>query len=51
METITKKQTIKKEVKRPEAEIKKSKFRLFWEDRERRGVPPGVIHNIRAVLK
>jgi len=51
METITKKQTTEKGVKTPDTEVKKSKIRLFWEDQERRGVPPGIIHNMRAVLK
>jgi len=33
------------------AEVKKSKIALYWEDRERRGIPEGIIHNMRAVLK
>ena len=32
-------------------EEKKSKIRLYWEDRDRRGVPEGQILNMRAVLK
>jgi len=32
-------------------EVKKSKIALYWEDRERRGVPKGTIVNMRAVLK
>jgi hypothetical protein len=39
-----------KEVKEPVPEEKKSKITLYWEDRERRGVPKGVIIN-RAVLR
>jgi len=35
----------------PVFEEKKSKIRLYWEDRERRGVPKGIIYNMRAVLK
>jgi hypothetical protein len=40
-----------KEVNEAVPEEKKSKIRLYWEDRERRGVPKGIIHNMRAVLK
>ena len=32
-------------------EEKKSKFRLYWEEGERLGIPPGKILNMRAVLK
>jgi len=32
-------------------EVKKSKIRLYWENRERRGIPKGTIVNMRAVLK
>jgi hypothetical protein len=46
-----KKTTTDKEVKAPATEEKKSKITLYWEDRERRGIPPGVILNMRAVLK
>jgi len=49
------KQTRKKTEKIDEpiktVEVKKSKIRLYWEDQERRGIPPGVIHNMRAVLR
>ena len=51
METVTKKQRKVEELKTLDTEAKKSKFRLYWEDQERRGVPPGIIHNMRAVLK
>jgi len=51
METVTKKHRKVKEVKTPDIEVKKSKITLYWEDQERRGVPPGIIHNMRAVLK
>jgi len=47
----TKKITEDKKAKAPDVEVKKSKFRLYWEDRERRGIPEGIIHNMRAVLK
>ena len=50
METVTKEQTKVKEVKTPNTEVKKSKFRLYWEDRERRGIE-GTIINMRTVLK
>ncbi|MCL2739497.1 MAG: hypothetical protein FWE30_08650 [Bacteroidales bacterium] len=45
----TKKQT-EKEENEVVLEEKKSKIRLYWEDRQRRGVPPGQILN-RAVLR
>jgi hypothetical protein len=32
-------------------EEKKSKITLYWEDRRRRGIPPGEILNMRAILK
>jgi hypothetical protein len=32
-------------------EEKKSKIRLYWEDRDRRGIGKGKILNMRAVLK
>ena len=48
----TKKKTEKQTAEIVETgEVKKSKIRLYWEDRERRGIPPGIIHNMRAVLK
>ena len=47
----SKKITKDKETKAPDTEVKKSKIRLYWEDRERRGIPPGIILNMRAVLK
>jgi len=47
----TKKITKNKEAKTPDTEVRKSKIRLYWEDQERRGIPPGIIHNMRAVLK
>jgi len=47
----TKKNSTEKELKTPDKEVKKSKITLFWEDQERRGIPPGIIHNMRAVLK
>ena len=47
----TKKITKNKEAKAPDTEVRKSKIRLYWEDQERRGIPPGIIHNMRAVLK
>jgi len=47
----TKKITTEKKAKDPDVEVKKSKIRLYWEDQERRGIPPGIIHNMRAVLK
>jgi hypothetical protein len=47
----TKKTTAEQEMKNPDTEVKKSKIRLYWEDMERRGIPPGKIHNMRAVLK
>jgi hypothetical protein len=48
----TKTKTGKKaeDVKTPDTEVKKSKITLYWEDRERRGIPKGFIHN-RAVLR
>jgi len=46
----TKKQT-EKEENEVVPEEKKSKFTLYWEDRRRRGIPPGEILNMRAVLK
>ena len=51
METLTKKQSKEKEVNTLDTEVKKSKIALYWEDRERRGIPEGIIHNMRAVLK
>ena len=45
-----KKTTADKETKTPETEVKKSKITLYWEDRERRGIPKGVILN-KAVLR
>jgi len=47
----TKKITTEREAKSPDSDVKKSKIALYWEDRERRGIPPGVILNRRAVLK
>jgi len=32
-------------------EEKKSKIRLYWEKRDRLGIPDGEILNMRAVLK
>ena len=46
----TKKITTDKETKVADAEVKKSKIALYWEDRERRGAI-GTIVNMRAVLK
>ena len=43
--------TVEKEAQTTSTEEKKSKIRLYWEDQERRGIPPGIIHNMRAVLK
>jgi len=40
-----------KAVTEPVPEEKKSKITLYWEDQERRGIPPGIIHNMRAILK
>ena len=39
-----------KETKIPETEVKKSKIRLYWEERERLGAK-GEIINMRAVLR
>jgi len=51
-------ETMKKTKKQKETEEnevvpeeKKSKIRLYWEDRDRRGIPEGQILNMRAVLK
>jgi len=51
------KETMKKTKKQKETvenevvpEEKKSKIRLYWEDRDRRGIPEGQILN-RAVLR
>ena len=46
----TKRSTTDKKTKATDTEVRKSKFRLYWEDRERRGVE-GTIVNMRAVLK
>jgi len=46
----TKKQT-EKEENEVVPEEKKSKFRLYWEEGERLGIPPAKILNMRAVLK
>jgi len=46
--TKKQKETVENEVV---PEEKKSKIRLYWEDRDRRGVPEGQILNMRAVLK
>ena len=40
-----------KEVNETVPQEKKSKIALYWEDRKKRGVPKGVIVNMRAVLK
>jgi len=32
-------------------EERKSKIRLYWENRERIGYPPGKVANMRAILK
>jgi len=32
-------------------EEKKSKIRLYWENRDRIGYPPGRVANMRAILK
>jgi hypothetical protein len=40
-----------KEVKETVPKEKKSKIALYWEKREKLGIPPGTIHNMRAVLK
>ena len=43
---------VRKNVTIAEVEEKpKSKIRLYWEDQEKRGIPPGIIHNMRAVLR
>jgi hypothetical protein len=47
------KRTVTKGEKR-ESEVpeeRKSKIRLYREDRQRRGIPPGEILNMRLVLK
>jgi hypothetical protein len=47
----SKKTATEQEAKTPGTEVKKSKITLYWEDMERRGIPPGKILNMRAVLK
>jgi hypothetical protein len=47
----TEKKTDNLTIKTSVSEVKKSKIALYWEDRERRGIPPGIIHNMRAILK
>ncbi|MCL2728050.1 MAG: hypothetical protein FWD56_06680 [Bacteroidales bacterium] len=32
-------------------EERKSKFTLYWEERERLGIPSDVVVNMRAILK
>jgi len=46
----TKKTSTEQAMKTPDAEVKKSKIRLYWDDLERRGIPKGVILN-KAVLR
>jgi len=46
--TKSKKEQVENEVV---PEEKKSKIALYWEKRDRLGIPPGEILNMRAVLK
>ena len=47
----TKEKTTNRKALTVATEKPKSKIRLYWEDRERRGIPPGEILNMRAVLR
>ena len=38
-----KKTPAEQEAKTPDVEVKKSKITLYWEDRERRGIPKGAV--------
>jgi hypothetical protein len=49
MEQVVEKKMVKKAAK--PTSVRKSKITLYWEDRERRGIPRGTIYNMRAVLK
>jgi hypothetical protein len=51
MVTTEKKSASRKKSPQVEAERPKSRVTLYWEDRRRRGIPPGEILNMRAVLK
>ena len=44
-------QTREKEENEVVPEKRKSKIRMYWEERERLGIPPGKILDMRAVLK
>ena len=48
---MTKEKTTNRQAVTAENEKPKSKIRLYWDDRERRGIPPGEILNMRAVLR
>ena len=48
---LTKEKTTNRQAVTAESEKPKSKVTLYWEDRRRRGIPPGEILNMRAVLR